>query len=959
MTRQPFESEFLYGLHEHGGEHLMADQGVKGWILFTDSIGSDPNNRNGDNRTQWSNQGYGIISRLNNGYQPAGTIPHSSQYGDFAKRCGNFVAATPGCKIWIIGNEMNYWVERPGAETRGILPATRGLTAEDEHNVLRGLPDRFAALYPDLPQSRSTGAGEVITPEMYARCYKMCRDAIKAQPGHGDDLVLIGSVAPWNNQTTYPGNDNGDWVQYFGDILKALGPTNCDGFTLHAYTHAADPNQIFDDVKMSPPFQNRHYNFRAYQDFMKVVPQNMRHLACYITEADQDVAWENRNTQWVQRAYGEIDFWNKQAGNQQIRALILYRWPNVSGDRWAIDGRAGVHEDFREAVKAKYRWNPDAVVASSQPVTLDKLQVGGQVSMATIVNLRKSAGYMGKPPADKIGEIPEGAAGTVMAGPQQADGLAWWQVRTQDADGRPVTGWAAQADAEGNLLLAAAGGTTVPSTPSQPTTPTAPNTSAPGGRPMNPSAVKPGMHISTANVVNLRRSAGYMGKPITDLVAEVPIKTQGVVLDGPQQVDGLSWFRVACILADGGKVTGWMAAADTAGNFLFLSSTETPQPSPAPISQPAQPAIQGKFSKGQQITVSNFANLRKSAGYVNKNPDDVTIDILINTPATVLGGPVTADKLIWWQIRSTGSNRATVEGWVAEADSNGATILSAGAPAVAAPAPTPVPSTAQIKTYSVADMVVNISGDIVNLRNSPGYVGKPASDVISQLPDQAALVVKEGPRDADGLVWWKVSGSVPGASRVEGWLAEAAPNGVRLMAPSQFSRILKVGTPFVGSFAMSQGWGSNPQFYAQFPYDGVPLKGHNGLDFGTPVGTRLVSPDSGEVIRVDFEAGGFGNFVLIRHRWGESLCAHMNRVTVSVGQTLERGTPIGESGNTGAGSGPHLHFGIRITPYRRTDGWGGFTDPRPFMDPNDIVGTRGGVETPEPMAPEVPGRSRP
>jgi murein DD-endopeptidase MepM/ murein hydrolase activator NlpD len=424
-------------------------------------------------------------------------------------------------------------------------------------------------------------------------------------------------------------------------------------------------------------------------------------------------------------------------------------------------------------------------------------------------------------------------------------------------------------------------------------------------------------------------------------------------------------------LADGGKVTGWMAAADSAGTPLFLSSGTTPQagvstptttpprPAPIPTPPPAQPAIQGKFNKGQQITVSNFANMRKSAGYVNKNPDDVVIDILINTAATVLGGPALADNLTWWQIRSTGSNRATVEGWVAEADPNGVTILSAGAPTAAAPVATSVPSTAQIRTYSVGDMVVNISGDIVNLRNSPGYVGKPASDVVSQLPDQAALVVKEGPRDADGLVWWKVSGSVPGASRVEGWLAEAAPNGVRLMAPSQFSRILKVGTPFVGSFAMSQGWGSNPQFYAQFLYDGVALKGHNGLDFGTPTGTRLVSPDSGEVIRVDFEAGGFGNFVLIRHRWGESLCAHMNRVTVSVGQTVERGTPIGESGNTGAGTGPHLHFGIRITPYRRTDGWGGFTDPRPFMNPNDIVGTRGGVETPEPMAPEVPGRSRP
>lgn len=981
MPRQPFESEFLYGFHEPGGENHMADLGVKGWILLTDSIGADPTNRAGGDYTQLSSQGYGIISRLNNGYQPAGTIPHSSQYGDFAKRCGNFVAATPGCKIWIIGNEMNYWVERPGADTRGILPPTRGLTAEGEHNILRGMPERFAALHPDLPQSRSTHAGEVITPEMYARCYKLCRDAIKSQPGHGDDLVLIGSVAPWNNQTTYAGNENGDWVQYFADILKALGPDNCDGITIHTYTHAADPNQIFDDVMMDAPFHNRHYNFRAYQDFMKAVPQNMRHLACYITETDQDVAWDNRNIQWVQRAYGEIDSWNKQPGNQQIRALILYRWPNVPGDRWQIEGKAGVHEDFREAVKYQYRWNPHAVPApgqsavqsTAQPVPAN-LRAGGQVSMATIVNLRKSPGHLGKLPSDKIGEIPQGAAATVLAGPQQADGLVWWQVRTQDASGRPVTGWAAQADGEGNLLLAAASGSaapTTPSQPSQPTQPTIPTTSASGGKPMNPSDVRPGLHVSTANIVNLRQSAGYLNKPSMDVVAQVPINTPGVILAGPQQADGLPWFRVSLILADGGKVTGWMAAVDTVGNPLFLSSGTTPQaaasgpttppPAAAPVSTPppTQPAIQGKFKKGQQITVANYANLRKSAGYVNKNPDDVVIDILINTPATVLGGPVSVDKLIWWQVRSTGSNRATVEGWVAEADPNGVAILAAGAPTAPPPAPTPVPSTAQIHTYSVGDMVVNISGDIVNLRSSPGYVGKPASDVVSHLPDRTALMVREGPRDADKLVWWKVSGSVAESGRVEGWLAEAAPSGVRLMAPSQYSRIINVGIPFVGLFSVSQGWGSNPQFYAGFTYDQVALRGHNGLDFATPTGTRLVAADSGEVLKVDFEAKGFGHHVLIRHRWGESLYAHMNRVTVSVGQSLERGAVIGESGNTGAGTGPHLHFGIRINPYRRTDGWGGFTDPGPFMDLSDLPQSRGDVEEPVPMAPELPGRSRP
>jgi len=412
-----------------------------------------------------------------------------------------------------------------------------------------------------------------------------------------------------------------------------------------------------------------------------------------------------------------------------------------------------------------------------------------------------------------------------------------------------------------------------------------------------------------------------------------------------------------------------MAAADPTGTSLLMAAGSAAQPSTGPAAPaptptptpptPTQPAIQGKFRKGQPVYMANYVNMRKSAGYVGKGPDDVVIDILINTAGTILGGPQLADGLTWWELRSTGSNNATVSGWVAESDPNGLALIAAGAPvSTAPPVATPVPSTAQIKTYSRGDMVVNITDDLVNLRNSPGYQNKPASDVVAEAPSRTALMVQDGPRDADGLVWWKVSGAVPGKGRVEGWLAEVAPNGMRLMAPAQFSRIINVAKPFVGNFAMSQAWGSNPQFYAQFTYDGVALKGHNGLDFATPTNTALVAVDSGDVLKVDFEAGGFGHHVLIRHRWGESLYAHMNRVTVQVGQVVNRGDRIGESGNTGAGTGPHLHFGIRVSPYRRTDGWGGFTDPQSFMDPNDIIRSRD-VEKPVPMAPELPGRSRP
>jgi hypothetical protein len=310
---------YIFGMHDRGGEHLMLQKDKRGWVLVTEGVKADPDNRDGSNYTDLSILGLGVIVRLNYGYGTEGNIPHSSQYDNFARRCGNFVEASPGCNIWIIGNEMNLANERPGGP-----------------------------------------GGQVITPQLYASCFQKCRTEIRSRSGHEADQVVVGAVGPYNIQTTYPGNDTGDFAGYLADILKLLGE-DVDGIALHAYTHGQNPDLVSSDAKMlDSRVKHLHNEFRVYRDFMNVIPQNLRNRPVYITETDQYGAWRDQNSGWVRNAYKEIDDWNQTAGNQPIQALILYRWiiGNASDPRevgWAITNKPGVQDDFRAAMNNQYQ----------------------------------------------------------------------------------------------------------------------------------------------------------------------------------------------------------------------------------------------------------------------------------------------------------------------------------------------------------------------------------------------------------------------------------------------------------------------------------------------------------------------------------------------------------------------------------------------------------------------------
>ena len=101
-------------------------------------------------------------------------------------------------------------------------------------------------------------------------------------------------------------------------------------------------------------FDDRRFQFRAYRDFMQVIPPSMRALPVYITETDQNDPWAHRNTGWVRGAYAEINEWNRDLTHQKIRCLLLYRW--LRHDQWSFRDIKEVTDDFRAALSSDHRW---------------------------------------------------------------------------------------------------------------------------------------------------------------------------------------------------------------------------------------------------------------------------------------------------------------------------------------------------------------------------------------------------------------------------------------------------------------------------------------------------------------------------------------------------------------------------------------------------------------------------
>ncbi len=137
------------------------------------------------------------------------------------------------------------------------------------------------------------------------------------------------------------------------------------------------------------------------------------------------------------------------------------------------------------------------------------------------------------------------------------------------------------------------------------------------------------------------------------------------------------------------------------------------------------------------------------------------------------------------------------------------------------------------------------------------------------------------------------------------------PNGIGIATEAPKSAPKTSTARRYASLPTYDGYFAHP--FPTRTYKSQGVHGFNGVDLAGKTGGAILAAASGSVVisRRGWN-GGYGNYVVIQHNNNtQTLYAHLSEILVTQGMAVEQGQQIGENGNTGRSTGPHLHFEVR------------------------------------------------
>lgn len=250
---------------------------------------------------------------------------------------------------------------------------------------------------------------------------------------------------------------------------------------------------------------------------------------------------------------------------------------------------------------------------------------------------------------------------------------------------------------------------------------------------------KVGQTYKVTEAMNLRSGAGTGYGVVTTMAAG----STGTVIGGPKNANGYTWWQ----LRTSGGSTGWGV-----GNWLVATGTSSeapePTPSPTPDPSPTPNPTTGKFATGDTVRVTESLNMRSSAS----TSGSVVAVLAAGVTGKVIGGPTSANGYTWWRIQTSAGTGWCVENWLAK--SGGSTPTDPGNPG----------------TGGLAKGNTIRTTSSVNLRRD----SSTSAGVIAILPAGTTGKIVGGYRTSGGYTWWKIETSSGTGWVVADWIAKTS-----------------------------------------------------------------------------------------------------------------------------------------------------------------------------------------